>query len=164
MFKFRVGKIFGNIEPVEKFRYLFFVCLFLGNNVYSANCSVQSAPQIVFGIYDPLSSAHQDINTTIIVNCSTAKNRELLNMDIGFISDEMGGTDRSMKGAVDVLRYALFSNASRTTLITDATKFSVKTHLIENQNFFFPIYGRIFANQSVSSGIYRAAVMMTIDF
>ena len=143
---------------------LFLVTFLIIPPTYAANCYVQTAPQLIFGVYDPLSKTPLDMSTTIVINCDSVRQKEHLMMDVGFTSSNNSGATRSLKGPVDSLHYDLFSNPARSILVTDTTNFSFKTNLIGSQSFSLPIYGRIYAKQSVSSGIYQSSIMMTINF
>ena len=74
-----------------------------------------------------------------------------------------------VSGAANTLNYNLYENAARTLILGDGTPPTVTVSGIRSARgrpsyFSYPLYGRIFANQAPSPGIYNDNILVTILF
>ena len=130
----------------------------------AASCSVFGAQQLVFSYYDPLSRTDHDNMMLLTVFCQPGVRGELVVLNVGIRSGGNDGADRRLQGTTDSLRFGLYSDPAHATLIVDETRFSFSETLINNQLFFLPVYGRIYAGQNVGAGNYMASLIVTMDY
>ncbi len=138
--------------------------LFISANAKAASCTAFGAQQLVFSYYNPLSPIDHDNMMTLTVFCQPSVKGELVGVQIGIRSSGNDGTDRKLQGPTDSLRFGLYSDLAHTNLIVDESRFSFSETLINNQLFFLPVYGRIYAGQNVGAGNYMASLTVTMDY
>lgn len=138
--------------------------LFISAHAQAASCSAFGAQQLVFSYYDPLSHMDHDNMMTLSVLCQPSVKGELVGVQIGISSGGNDGTDRKLQGPTDSLRFGLYSDLAHANLIVDESRFSFSETLINNQLFFLPVYGRIYAGQNVGAGNYTASLTVTINY
>ena len=130
----------------------------------ATNCSLTVAP-FVFGTYQPTSPSPLDVNGEIDVRCTGQAG-----LFVARLSTGGSGTyvPRQMRFGTNRMNYNFYVNAARTTIWGDGssgTWFSGGVKLNNGlENFELPVYGRIFAGQSVAAGAYSDNVIVTISF
>ena len=130
----------------------------------AATCSILASPQLVFGLYDPLSSVHTDIDTAIVIDCQNSVPTEQLSLKLTLTGGQNSGAERSLQGAQDHLRFALFRDPARVIALTDLSSIEIIERIDRPKTFYVPLYGRIFARQSVGAGSYVSHLILTMEF
>ena len=135
--------------------------LSVGATVLSG-CTVSTLP-LLFGNYNPVVGSALDLSTTVTAFCTTGTP-----FNIGF--DQGGGASASIASrkmtspGSDVMNYTLYREAGRTTLWGN----TVGTDTVAATAGVLPtvltVYGRVFANQNVPSGIYADIVNVTLTY
>lgn len=120
------------------------------------SCTIAAAT-LDFGDYDPITD--KEASTNIELSCT---NGTTYSIDL-----EGTNADRSMSGgAGESLNYDLFSDAARTVAWDFSTPVSATaTNPAAGPSVHpVPVYGRIPANQLVSTGVYGDVLTMTVNF
>lgn len=132
-------------------------------SVQAMNCIALSKPQFVFGLYEPLSENPLDMDAQFLLYCQPAAAGETLSLRIG-MPDSAG--IRGMQGAQygDILRFSIYRDPARSTVLNDTSSISVNESLIGNKLISIPLYGRIFSMQNISADNYQAGILVTLDY
>lgn len=125
------------------------------------SCTIAAAP-VAFGNYDPLvtnAATALDAQGTVTVTCTTGTA-----YTVGLGAGNSGSGSRAMQHATlaDQLPYQLYLDPARTT-VWDNTVMQSGT-AASTTPVAYPVYGRIPAAQSVSTGTYADAVVATVTF
>jgi len=147
-----------------------FLCLLavflLPERAHAINCKITLFP-INFGIYMPLRSTHSDVTGSLDVRCMAHPGSFTVQIGAGTSGNQLART--LVSGAANTLNYNLYQNAARTLIWGDGTPptvtvSGVRTTKGRPSRFTYPVYGRIFANQAPSPGIYNDSILVTILF
>ncbi len=128
------------------------------------SCVVESAPQFVFGQYDPQSAIALDIQTSFAVQCTPAFRGEQLNLQIGFSGLAAGQLSMRNPASGEVLSFAMYRDPARAQPIDAQSVLSFHTPLLTTTTLSLPVYGRIPARQNVSVGHYQLGVTVLLSF
>lgn len=135
-----------------------------------ASCKVTSTTNIAFGTYDPAdanNTADLDANGAVAVRCVKGT---AANVAIEQGANPAGGSTcanplRQMAGGTEFLGYAIYSDATHTTLwgcdTTNAKSFTSTTVATPTT---LTTYGRIPAGQDVGVGAFLDTVTVTVTF
>lgn len=127
-----------------------------------AACTISSSG-INFGAYSVFSATPDDATGTVQVDCTNADHNVSVTLSTG-----SSGTfaARTMKRGAESLRYNIFAEASRTTVVGDGTSGSVYFFSAHpgNPPQTITLYGRIPALQDVSVGSYTDTVLASVNF
>lgn len=131
----------------------------------SSTCSI-SAGSLAFGAYDPVAGTQVDGTATVSVNCTKGAAAKIT---LGQGSHAaVGSTDivpvRRMSDGTNHLSYALFSDASRTTLWANTAATGVNYNAASSATQQITVYGRISSAQDIPAGSYADTVVATITF
>ncbi|RYY96441.1 MAG: SCPU domain-containing protein [Comamonadaceae bacterium] len=151
----------------EAWRLPLLACALVLPQVASAqswsNCNINTAPPIVFGVYNPLLYGDLVAQSSIAITC-VGLGAARINMLAG-----LGGggiTARAMQRGAARLPYQLYRDSARTQVWGDGTAgTSVATlgvFIFANQTF--PVYARILQRQDVPVGLYTDTVQVRVDF
>jgi len=138
--------------------------------VWSANAQANwckiTGGGVVFGAYDPTSSANLDTTGSLILQCNSVFNVVLsLSVGNGAGASYSAGRKMTRSGGSGTLTYNLYANAARTQVLGDGTGSSVTLAIHGNNTYTQSIWARIPGNQSlVSSGSYGDTVVVTISY
>jgi spore coat protein U-like protein len=127
-----------------------------GTAAESAVCNVQSNG-VAFGNYDTLDPAPLDGVGSLAVQCDS---NTAFTVDLG-----PGGAttnQRLLAGIGGILRYNLFTDATRTAIWGDGASGSNLSST--GSNVTLSIFGRIEARQNVSAGTYTDTVTITLTY
>jgi spore coat protein U-like protein len=127
------------------------------------SCTI-SVTSVAFGSYNVFTTTPADSTCTITYRCNSAA----ANISIA-LSDGSSSTSspRTMRKGAEVLNYNLYQNAARTNIWGDGTGGTLiytQGNPPNNQNVSVTVYGRIPAQQDVSSGNYTDTVSAVINF
>ena len=130
------------------------------------DCKINLSP-LNFGIYMPLRPTHLDVTGSLNVRCMAQPGSFVVQIGPGTSGSQMART--LVSGAANMLNYNLYENAARTLILGDGTPPTVTVSGIRSAKgrpsyFSYPLYGRIFANQAPSPGIYYDNILVTILF
>jgi spore coat protein U-like protein len=131
----------------------------------SSTCAI-SAGSMAFGAYDPVAATQVDGSATVSVNCTKGAAAKIT---LGQGQNAGGGsTDaipaRRMTDGSSFLTYALFSDASRTTVWANTAATGVTYNAASSAQQQITVYGRITASQDIPAGSYTDSVVATITF
>ena len=156
-----------NFSPV---RILFLagtaIVLLAPGDAHAINCRV-TLVAMNFGTYTPMTTAHVDVMGQVNLRCQAQPGSFTVTIGSGFSGDQ---TARTMLSATsDILNYNLYRDAARTQIWGDG---SPPTFVISGVRpssgrptaYNYPIYGRIFANQTPNAGIYNDDPLVTVLF
>lgn len=147
-----------------------FLCLLsvllLSERAHAINCKITVFP-INFGIYMPLRPTPSDVTGSLNVRCMAQPGSFTVQIGPGTSGNQLART--LVSGGTNTLNYNLFQNAARTLIWGDSTPPTVTVSGVRSgkgrpSNFSYPVYGRIFANQAPSPGIYNDNILVTILF
>lgn len=131
----------------------------------SSTCSI-SAGSLAFGSYDPVAGAQVDGSATVSVNCTKGASTKIT-LGQGTHA-AAGSTDatpvRRMSDGTNFLSYALFSDASRTSVWANTAGTGVSYNAASSSTQQLTVYGRITASQDIPAGSYGDVVVATITF
>ena len=129
----------------------------------AAGCTL-STTSINFGTYDVFDTAPNDSTGTVTLNCNGGAKD--VTVEIGRGGASSFALRRMVNGAVE-LRYNLYLNAARTTIWGDGTGGTQPYDVgnpPNNKDVTLTIFGRITAEQDVSSGSYSDSVTVTVNY
>lgn len=139
--------------------------LLVAGDAMAVNCNVTVSP-LDFGIYDPSAVTPQDVNGNVDVRCNGNAGSFILT-----ISQGSGGGffPRLLLSGTTTMQYNLYTDPARALVWGDGTggtdvNSGSKPNTGPPVQFSFPIYGRIFPNQSVASGLYSDSLLVTAVF
>lgn len=141
------------------------VCLLAAGPVHAVlSCTIQSAPPMAFGNYNPLLFTNLDAQTSINITC-TGTGSELMETRLGpGVSGTMGA--RVMRNGTASLSYGLYTNSARTIIWGDGTagtSFPID-RIRRFSNITYQVYGRIPPRQNVPVGPYSDTVVIQVDW
>lgn len=124
---------------------------------------VVSATNLAFGNYDPTAAAPTDANSSITVTCTPGTS-----FTVGLNAGTTSGAtvnSRKMASGSNLLGYALYSDAARTTNWgnTPGTDTPAATTAASTASVL-TVYGRIPAQQSAAVGSYTDTVTITVSY
>jgi len=131
----------------------------------AANCSI-TVTALDFGVYDPGSAAPLDMNGNVDVRCTGNAGSFVLAISQG---NAGGFSPRLMLSGPFSMQYNLYTDPARSLIWGDGTggtsiNSGNKPSAGPPVNFSFPVYGRIFPNQAVASGLYSDSLLVTVVF
>jgi len=140
--------------------------LLVPERAHAINCRITLVP-INFGIYMPLRATHLDVTGSLNVRCMAQPGSFTVRIGPGTSGNQLART--MLSGAANTLNYNLYENAARTLIWGDGTPPTVSVSGIRSAKgrpsyFSYPVYGRIYANQAPSPGIYNDNILVTILF
>lgn len=138
---------------------------------HAETCTV-STTSVAFGTYDPLAGAPIDTTGTVSVTCTSGGPPPRVDYDILLSTGQAGSYGpRAMTNGVSQLNYNLYTDSARTQRWGDGssgtTVISVRFNVSppgSTQTDNYPVYGRVFAGQNVSTGSYADSITMTVNF
>ena len=134
-------------------------------------CTV-SATSVAFGTYDPLAGAPLDTAGSVSVTCTSGPPPPRVDYDVLLTTGQAGSYGpRAMTNGVSQLNYNLYIDSARTQRWGDggggtsviSVRFNV-TRPGSTQTDTYPVYGRVFAGQNVSTGSYLDGITVTVNF
>ena len=120
-----------------------------------------------FGNYVPMTTSHVDIMGQVNLRCQAQPGSFTVTIDAGFSGDQ---TARTLLSATsDVLNYNLYRDAARTQVWGDGSPptfvvSGVRPNKGRPTFYNYPIYGRVFANQTPNAGTYSDDPMVSVLF
>lgn len=133
-------------------------------------CTV-SATSVAFGSYDPLAGAPLDTTGTVSVTCVSGTPPKVGYEILLSTGQASSYGPRAMTNGVSQLNYNLYTDSGRTDRWGDGSGgtsvISVSFKLPppgSSQTDNYPVYGRIFAGQNVTTGIYLDNITVTVNF
>lgn len=131
-----------------------------------AICSV-SASGVNFGVYDVYDVNPTDSSGTVTITCDEVP-PPLVTISIGLSPTSGGFNPRQMKNAAftDLLSYNLYTRINMNNIWGDGTggTNTVSKRVNRNKAWTATIFGRIFAGQDVSAGVYSDNLTVTITW
>lgn len=130
--------------------------------VKTRECTI-AASGVDFGIYDTLDAVPDDATGSVTYSCTKGGGAVVISIDRG----SSGSFDRSMSGGADRLSYNLYLDVGHTRIWGDG---SSGTATLEDKvpangkPITETVYGRVFPRQSVASGRYTDALVVTMQF
>ena len=160
-----IGTLFRQVAKTCSCLCLFAVLL-LPERAHAINCKITLFP-INFGIYMPLRPTPSDVTGSLSVRCIAQPGSFVVQIGPGTSGNQLART--LVSGGVNTLNYNLYQNAARTLIWGDGTPPTVTVSGIRSAKgrpsfYSYPLYGRIFANQAPSPGIYNDNILVTILF
>jgi spore coat protein U-like protein len=159
------------IAPLRQIAKTFgFLCLLsvllLSERAHAINCRITLFP-INFGIYMPLQQTPSEVTGSLNVRCMAQPGSFTVQIGPGTSGNQLART--LVSGDANTLNYNLYENAARTLIWGDGTPPTVTVSGVRSAKgrpsyFTYPVYGRIFANQAPSPGIYNDNILVTILF
>ena len=128
-------------------------------------CTISVPLDLSFGAYDPVAAAPLDSVTTMNVTCTlgTATSIDISQGGHATGTSTADAPDRRLSdGGTQYLSYALYQDAGRSVVWGGGASALVSAGTGAAQNF--SIYGRIWALQPASPGIFSDPVVATITF
>ena len=128
------------------------------------SCVVESAPQFVFGRYDPQSALPLDVQTSFSVQCTPAFRGEALNLQISFAG--IGAGQLKMRNAAngELLSFSMYRDPARSQPIDAQSVLSFSTRLLTTTTLSLPVYGRVLPRQNAAVGTYQLGVAVILNF
>ena len=134
-------------------------------------CTV-SATMVAFGSYDPLAGAPLNTAGTVSVTCISGPPPPRVDYDILLSTGQASSYGpRAMTNGVSQLNYNLYTDSARTQRWGDGgggtSIISVRFNVSppgSSQTDNYPVYGRIFAGQNVTTGTYLDSITVTVNF
>lgn len=134
----------------------------LAANGGGTSCKNFGVTNLVFGAYDPLSSAPLDSMGSVTYNCPPPLSPQVA------ISQGGAGSfaPRAMTNPADPmpLQYNLYVDAARTTVWGDGSGQTSAPAVPSGNGASIPIYGRVFPQQDVAAGTFSDTVVVTFNF
>jgi spore coat protein U-like protein len=125
----------------------------------NVNCTI-SAGALAFGAtYDPVAGGNVDGTATITVACTKGATATIALDDGGHFASSTRNMD---DGSGNLLPYALYSNAGRTTAWDSTT--TVSYTAASKSSSGLTVYGRIPTGADVPAGAYNDSVTATITY
>lgn len=133
---------------------------------FAINCRV-TVVAMNFGTYMPLTPTHVDVSGQLEVRCQAQPGTFTVTIGPGVSGDQLARTLSA--GGGSVLHYNLYRDAARTQIWGDGTPPTFTVSGVRNSRgrptfHNYPVYGRLFANQSPNAGIYGDNVLVTVLF
>lgn len=140
--------------------------LFAPDLAHAINCRV-TLVAMNFGIYTPMTTTHVDVMGQVNLRCQAQPGSFTVTISAGASGDHSART--LLSATADILNYNLYRDAARTQIWGDGSPPTfVVSGIRPNKgrpNFYnYPIYGRVFANQTPNAGIYNDDPMVTVLF
>ncbi len=134
-------------------------------------CTV-STTSVAFGTYDPLAGAPLDTTGTVSVTCTSGGPPPRVDYDILLSTGQAGSYGpRAMTNGTSQLNYNLYTDSARSQRWGDGSGgtsvISVRFNVSppgSTQTDDYPVYGRVFAGQNVTTGVYLDSITMTVNF
>ncbi|ABI56131.1 spore coat U domain-containing protein [Alkalilimnicola ehrlichii MLHE-1] len=133
-------------------------------------CSISADP-LAFGQYDPITGAQVDGASEVSVSCSLLGLVSLLVSYEISLDPGTGGSyhPRALSSATDTLDYNLYVDTARTEIWGDGTDDTATvtdsyTLGVLTVTRYYPVYGRVFADQNVAAGVYDDTITATVEF
>ncbi len=132
---------------------------------YAATCSIGSVAGIAFGVYDVFSNGALDSAGTLTYRCDDVGALDTIKIQLSRGSSP-SFESRTLQQGVDVLRYNLYLDPSRSTIWGDGSGSSQYGPILppNASSVQLNIYGRVPARQNVRAGSYSDTVVVTIVF
>ena len=152
------------------FKRMCFSCLFMffgiSSQALAMTCIPASAPQLVFGKYDPQAIISHDVQTTLGIQCIPNFSGEQLNLTVRLSGNQGKGGLFQMHNPVsnELLAFYLFQDPALLMPVDEQTNFSFNAKLLVPTIYSLRFYGRIPAREDVSPGIYLSDVIMIITY
>ncbi|MES2973006.1 MAG: spore coat U domain-containing protein [Pseudomonadota bacterium] len=148
-----------------RFAALILACLLAAGPARAVlSCTIQSAPPVAFGNYNPLLFSDHDAQSSMNISC-TGTGSELMEARLGAgVAGTVGA--RVMRNGGASLAYGLYTNSGRTVAWGDGTA-GTSTQVVRirpGSNITFQIYGRIPQRQNVPVGLYNDTVIIQLDW
>jgi spore coat protein U-like protein len=133
----------------------------------AANCMFDAAPNIPFGVYNPLAPGDVDLSPSLETRC-TRNTNYTISLSTGAGSYAMRKMD-SAGANTDQLSYNIFTPAGFTTVWGDGSGGSsavsgVGTGMLLAQKVTRVINARLFAGQDLSADTYADTITITISY
>lgn len=130
------------------------------------NCRV-TVNAIPFGMYMPMTPTPVDIVGQVNVRCQAQPGTFSVTIGPGVSGNQLARTLTA--GGADVINYNLFRDAARTQIWGDGTPptfvvSGVRTSRGRPTFYNYPVYGRLYANQSPNPGVYNDTLVVTVLF
>jgi spore coat protein U-like protein len=134
------------------------------------SCTV-SATSVAFGTYDPLAGAALDTTGTVSVTCTSAIPPRV-DYDILLNPGQSASYGpRAMTNGTSQLNYNLYTDPTRTQVWGDGSgatsvisaRYNV-TRPGSTETRDYTVYGRAFAGQNVTTGVYLDNITVTVNF
>lgn len=140
--------------------------LLVPDAAHAINCRI-TLVALNFGVYMPMTSTPVDAVGQINVRCQAQPGSFTVIIGPGSSGDQLARTLSA--GGIDVLNYNMYRDVARTQIWGDGTPptfvvTGVRTSRGRPTFFNFPLYGRIFANQSPNPGAYSDNLVATVLF
>jgi spore coat protein U-like protein len=125
------------------------------------SCTV-SATSVAFGTYDPLAGAALDTTGTVSVTCTSAIPPRV-DYDILLNPGQSASYGpRAMTNGTSQLNYNLYTDPTRTQVWGDGRYNVTRPGSTETRDY--SVYGRAFAGQNVTTGVYLDNITVTVNF
>ena len=138
--------------------------LWMPGTLLAANCRITLNGSFAFGIYDPFNTAPVDITAANFVSV-TCKGNGAATIDLS-TGNSGSYFPRTMSNGIDTLTYNLYTTANLTSVWGDGTggTMDVSFPYQGNTTMSYSVYGRIPAQQDVTSGSYNDSIIITVTF
>lgn len=146
------------------------------------SCTLDGVSVMAFGMYDPMSSSHLDMQGQVSYRCSNNNGNGgggegrsnddddgggPLTVQVSLSQGGAGTFQRRMQGARDVLRYNLYTDPQRTIIWGDGTGgTAIYTEKAQPNNHVesIPVFGRVYGAQDVGASQYLDNLLVTLNF
>ncbi len=140
--------------------------LLVPDAAHAINCRI-TLVALNFGMYMPMTSTPVDAVGQINVRCQAQPGSFTVIIGPGISGDQLARTLSA--GGANILNYNMYRDAARTQIWGDSTPPTfVVTGVHASRGrptvYNYPLYGRIFANQSPNPGVYSDNLMVTVLF
>jgi len=127
-----------------------------------SSCVVAATP-LAFGSYSAATSSPNDATSTVTATC-TSGTPYTLALDAGTTSGSTIAA-RGMTNGTDTMHYNLYTTSARSTVWGDGTSSTVTQGATSaGLPAVYTVYGRVPANQYVSTGAYSDLVTVTLTY
>lgn len=165
MSKLTAIRVWPGLLQALSFTPWLLACTLLMPTRSMAACSLSTLAPVAFGTYDVFSTAPLDTTGAVVYRCANTDHNITITLDKGGASSYTG---RSLFNGTEPLYYNLFLDAARTAIWGDGSGgsqvFFIKNPQSNNTNLSIPIFGRVPAKQSVSTGDYTDSITVTMTF
>lgn len=126
-----------------------------------STCLVAATP-LLFGNYDPNSTADLDATNTVTVTCTSGASYDV-GLDAG---TGTGATvaSRKMSFGTNVLNYTLYQDATRTTVWGNTVGTDTVNATATAGSNIHTVYGRVPSGQNVPAGAYTDNITVTVTY
>lgn len=145
-------------------RYLLWMAVAAASDAMAMSCVIESAPQFVFGKYEPQSTVPLDVQTSFAIQCTPAYPGELLNLKISFAGISTSGLQMRNAATGELLNFAMYKDMAHSQPIDAQSVLSFATPLITTTTLALPVFGRIPARQNISVGNYQLGIAVILNF